>query len=139
MPREKAQAAETARPKVPMRRPGADCLVVVMKRGNACGAKGAGHRRREGANWRQDELQFSAEGGSLRFGGTSRMTRECQVRICERLGAKFPGPTQRMGRLGISVGGDSAAAVKDQADRIARCSMTFEVSKGQAFGLFKQN
>ena len=26
-------------------------------------------------------------------GGTSRMTRECQVRICERLGVKFPGPT----------------------------------------------
>jgi hypothetical protein len=25
--------------------------------------------------------------------GTSRMTRECQVRICERLGVKFPGPT----------------------------------------------
>jgi hypothetical protein len=23
-------------------------------------------------------------------GGTSRMTRECQVRICERLGVKFP-------------------------------------------------
>ena len=34
--------------------------------------------------------QFSAEGGSLRFGGTSRMTRECHVRICERLGVKFP-------------------------------------------------
>ena len=28
MPREKAQAAPTARPKVPMRRRGADCLVV---------------------------------------------------------------------------------------------------------------
>ena len=28
-------------------------------------------------------------------GGTSRMTRECQVRICERLGVKFPGPTRR--------------------------------------------
>src|ERR1700731_3579435 len=27
-------------------------------------------------------------------GGTSRMTRECQVRICERLGGKFPGPTR---------------------------------------------
>jgi hypothetical protein len=27
-------------------------------------------------------------------GGTSRMTRECQVRICERLGVKFPGPTR---------------------------------------------
>jgi hypothetical protein len=33
MPREKAQAAPTARPKVPMRRRGADCPVVVMKRG----------------------------------------------------------------------------------------------------------
>jgi hypothetical protein len=49
---------------------------------------------RERANWQQDELQFPAEGGSLRFGDTSRMTRECQVRICERLGAKFPGPTR---------------------------------------------
>jgi Plasmid encoded RepA protein len=44
-----------------------------------------------------------------------------------------------MGKMGISIGGDSTAAVRDQADRIARCSMTFEVSKGQAFGLFKQN
>src|ERR1700736_2355787 len=26
--------------------------------------------------------------------GTSRMTRECHVRICERLGVKFPGPTR---------------------------------------------
>ena len=45
MPREKAQVAPTARLKVPMRRRGADCLVVVTKRGNARGAKGAGHRR----------------------------------------------------------------------------------------------
>src|SRR6266852_6689567 len=45
MPREKAQAAPTARPKVPMRRRGADCAVVVLKRGNARGAKGVGHRR----------------------------------------------------------------------------------------------
>jgi hypothetical protein len=28
--------------------------------------------------------------------GTSRMTRECQVRICERLGVKFPGPTRHL-------------------------------------------
>src|SRR6185436_17540843 len=27
--------------------------------------------------------------------GTSRMTRECQVRICEGLGVKFPGPTRQ--------------------------------------------
>jgi hypothetical protein len=31
--------------------------------------------------------------------GTSRMTRECQVRICERLGVKFPGPTRPKARL----------------------------------------
>jgi hypothetical protein len=41
----RAQAAPTVRPKVPMRRRGADCPVVVMKRGNARGARGAGHRR----------------------------------------------------------------------------------------------
>src|SRR5215831_4194651 len=35
----KAQAAPTARPKVPMRRLGTDCSAVVMKRGNARGAK----------------------------------------------------------------------------------------------------
>src|SRR6516164_7099700 len=29
-------------------------------------------------------------------GGMSRMTRECQVRICERLGVKFPGPTRQI-------------------------------------------
>src|SRR6516165_8129336 len=41
----KGTSGETARPKVSMRQPGADCSVVVMKRGNARGAKGAGHRR----------------------------------------------------------------------------------------------
>ena len=32
-------------------------------------------------------------------GGTSRMTRECQVRFCEGLGVKFPGPTRHARRL----------------------------------------
>jgi hypothetical protein len=31
-------------------------------------------------------------------GGTSRMMREYQVRFCERLGVKFPGPTRRVSR-----------------------------------------
>jgi len=31
-------------------------------------------------------------------GGTSRMNREVQVRICERLGVKFPGRYVRSGR-----------------------------------------
>src|SRR4029450_1008763 len=55
MAREKAQAAPTARPKVPMRRLGADCFVVAWKRGNARGAKEAGHRRWAWANWQQEE------------------------------------------------------------------------------------
>jgi hypothetical protein len=32
-------------------------------------------------------------------GGTSRMTRECQVRFCEGLGVKFPGPTRQERRF----------------------------------------
>ena len=43
----KVQAEGTVRPKVPMRRTGADCSVVAVKRGNARGAKRAGHRRRD--------------------------------------------------------------------------------------------
>src|SRR6267142_1194631 len=43
----KGTSSETARPKVPMRRVGADCSVIARKRGNARGAKGAGHRRWE--------------------------------------------------------------------------------------------
>src|SRR5436853_5539194 len=42
----KGTSGRTARPKVPMGHPGADCSVVVMKRGNARGAKGAGHLHR---------------------------------------------------------------------------------------------
>ena len=32
-------------------------------------------------------------------GGTSRMMREYQVRSCERLGVKFPGPTRQKSAL----------------------------------------
>ncbi len=35
------------------------------------------------------------EGRQLFIDGTSRMNREVQVRICEGLGVKFPGPTRR--------------------------------------------
>src|ERR1039458_10154981 len=55
MPREKVQAAPTARPKVPMRRRGADCLVIALKRGNARGAKGAGHRHWAWVNRQREE------------------------------------------------------------------------------------
>src|SRR5258708_5201703 len=51
----KAQAAPTVRLKVPMRRGGADCFVVAMKRGNAHGAKGAGHRHWGRVNRQREE------------------------------------------------------------------------------------
>src|SRR5246127_4782197 len=71
MRREKVQAVPTARPKVPMRRLGADCFAVVMKRGNARGAKGAGHRHLARVNWcwvqpTPGGTRCSMEGGSLR-------------------------------------------------------------------------
>jgi hypothetical protein len=87
--RGKAQAAPTARPKVPMRRRGADCLVVVLsgvmpveRRGWVIALRSANRQRRN--------LIFNGR-RQPSCGGTSRMTRECQVRICERLGVKFPG------------------------------------------------
>jgi hypothetical protein len=49
-------------------------------------------------------------------GGTSRMTRECQVRICERLGVKFPGPT-RPSRTWRNVRLESAKRTKADIDR----------------------
>src|SRR5215471_6948738 len=84
----------TTRPKIPRRRPGADGSVRAMKRGNARGAKGAGHLRRVGVKGQPEELSNSAEAGRLPRGGTSRMRRESHVRICERLGVKFPGATR---------------------------------------------
>jgi hypothetical protein len=42
-------------------------------------------------------------------------------------------------RLGITVSGPSAAAVRDQAERISRCRLTFQIQKGSATGLVNQN
>src|ERR1017187_1833038 len=53
----KGTSRRTARPKVPMGQPGADCSVVARKRGNARGAKGAGHSR-------HDHLGQLATGGT---------------------------------------------------------------------------
>ena len=55
--------------------------------------------------------------------GTSRMTRECQVRICERLGVKFPGPTRqkRAKRLRLPRVRSSKESSHNQRD--AACSL----------------
>ena len=53
----KGTSGSPARPKVPIRRAGADCPVVAAKRGNARGAKGTGHSRQD-------------QNGQLATGGT---------------------------------------------------------------------
>ena len=93
----KGTSGDPTRLKVLMHRSGAHCLVVAMKRGNSRGAKGAGHPRQDGVNGQPEELLVLAEAGRLPRGGTSRMRREFHVRICERLGVKFPGPTRQIG------------------------------------------
>jgi hypothetical protein len=93
----KGASGSPARPKVPTRRSGADCLVVPMRRSNVRGGKGVGHPRWDHlVNWQQEEPADFDGRRQLSKGGTSRMSREAQVRICERLGAKFPGPTRRL-------------------------------------------
>ena len=62
-------------------------VMLVERRGRviAVGRESTGNRRSPIFNGRRQPSR----------GGTSRMTREYQVRICERLGVKFPGPTRQ--------------------------------------------
>jgi len=64
----KGVSGDPVRLKVPMRRTGADRSVVVMKWGNAHGAKGAGHSRRDRwVNGKPEEPAVSTEDGSLQW------------------------------------------------------------------------
>ena len=65
----KGASGSSVRPKVPIRRAGADCPVVARKRGNARGAKGAGHLRCD-PFWptgNRRSRAVVAEGGSFRW------------------------------------------------------------------------
>ncbi len=104
----KGTSGDPTRLKVPMHRSGAHCLVVARKRGNARGAKGAGHPRQDGVNGQPEELLVLAEAGRLPRGGTSRMNREIHVRICGGLGVQFPGPTRRKFQIKVPSGSRSA-------------------------------
>jgi len=63
----KGTSGRTARPKVPMRGPGADCSIVARKRGNSRGVKGAGDLRgdQSGSTGNRRNPLVSTEGGSL--------------------------------------------------------------------------
>ena len=86
----KGTSGEPVRPKVPKRRAGADCSVVAMKRGNARGAKGAGHRVVIGSTG-NGMNPFTDRGRQPSCGDTSRMTRDGQARFREGLEGQFPG------------------------------------------------
>lgn len=51
------------------------------------------------------------------------------------------GKTMRgwLGRVGIPWGGKSVAMVREQAERISRCRLTFHVARGTKIGLLNQN
>ena len=92
----KGTSGDPVRLKVLMRRAGADCFVVATKWGNARGAKGAGHPRRDRwVNGKPEEPTGFGRRRQPSLGGTSRINREVYVRFCEGLGAKLPGPTRR--------------------------------------------
>src|SRR5271166_3766996 len=52
-------------------------------------------------NGRPEELSCLAGRRQPSLSGTSRMRRESHVRICERLGVRFPGPTRRWLKYGV--------------------------------------
>jgi hypothetical protein len=95
----RSTSGENHEARVPMRSTGADCSVLAMNRGNARGAKGAGHSRRD--RWVNRQLEEPGGFGGRQqpsLSGTSRMTRECHVRICEGLGAQLLGSTRLVHR-----------------------------------------
>src|SRR5438105_10369978 len=69
MVREKARADEPRVRKYRCASSGADCSVVVLKRGNARGAKGAGHqhRDRKGSTGNRRNSMVPMEGGGLQW------------------------------------------------------------------------
>src|SRR6516162_5566961 len=79
-----------------MHRPGADCFLLARKRGNARGAKGAGHPHRTVWSTGNRTSRVVRPKAAAFVGGTSRVSRETHARICERLGVKFPGPTRHV-------------------------------------------
>jgi hypothetical protein len=96
---EKVQADKPASLKVAMLTSGMDCSVVALKRGNARGARGAGHPLDDTltvANRRRDEPWSHRGRRRPSLGGTSRMTGDRLVRICEGSRVKFLRSTRRL-------------------------------------------
>lgn len=44
-----------------------------------------------------------------------------------------------LGRMGVPIGGSSVKAIREQAERLARCRLTFHVRRGNSLGLVNQS
>ena len=118
----RSTSGENHEARVPMRSTGADCSVLATKRGNARRAKGAGHSRRD--RWVNRKLEEPAGFDGRRqplLSGTSRMTRECHVRLCvqERLACSvgrqaYRGNSQKPRSLDSRVAGNQDSEVYRQ-------------------------
>ena len=100
---EKVQADKPASLKVAMLTSGMDCSVVALKRGNARGARGTGHPLHDPlmvANRIWDEPWGCRGRRQPSLGGTSRMTGDRLVRICESSRVKFLRSTRRLEQRG---------------------------------------
>ena len=100
---EKVQGDKPPRLKVAMLTPGMDCSVVALKRGNARGARGTGHPLDDPlmvANHIWDEPWGCRGRRQPSLGGTSRMTGDRLVRICEGSRVKFLRSTRRLEQRG---------------------------------------
>ena len=91
----KGASGGPARPKVSIRRAGADCLVVAMKRPTTAERRGRVIRAViDSVNRQRDEPTGDGGGRQPSMGGTSRVMGDHQARICEGLGVRFPGATR---------------------------------------------
>src|ERR1039458_7213857 len=120
---EKVQVATTIRPKVAMLTSGMDRSVVAMKRGNARGARGAGHPLYDPfivANRQRDEPLGCSGGWQPSSGGTSRMTGDRLVRICESSRVKFLRSTRQRRSYQLLCGNPTASSAKHRSSRGAR-------------------
>lgn len=100
---EKVQVDKPASLKVAMLTSGMDCSVVALKRGNARGARGAGRPLDDPlnvANRTRDEPWSCRGRRQPSVGGTSRMTGDRLVRICESSRVKFLRSTRQLDRRG---------------------------------------
>src|SRR5262245_47520919 len=72
-------------------------------------------------NWQQEEPTDCGGERQLSMDGTSRVSREAQARICERLGVRFPGAT----RPSTEVEARTRVGSRQPALPTARCKLRF--------------